>query len=116
MTLRRLSQPERQKIAQLFFEIDKDNSGFLDKDEFLAVFRSISPCTEEGQLRRIIDLIDKDKSGKIDFNEFLVAMADKNSMFMQESLEEAFEYFDADKTGFLEKAELRSIMGSCPKK
>lgn len=32
------------------------------------IYRSLSPATDEEELRGIIDQIDKDKSGKIDFN------------------------------------------------
>lgn len=68
LTLRRLTQSERQNLAQIFCEIDKDNSGLLDKDEFLQALRLGSPSSSETHLQMIIDSIDKDKSGKIDFN------------------------------------------------
>ena len=66
---------ERSSVRQDFERYDKDNSGFITKDEFLKVIRErgMSQTTEDG-IDPFLKHADLDKDGKIDYEEFVVLM------------------------------------------
>ena len=54
---------------------DKDNSGFITKDEILKALKAEK--TQEKEVEKCIQAVDKDGDGKIDYKEFLELMGAK---------------------------------------
>ena len=66
---------QRLRIRKEFERFDKDNSGFITKQELLEVLkaRGIQTVTLE-QIDELLKEIDKDRSGEIDYEEFVLLM------------------------------------------
>ena len=65
---KKISQSERETMAETFRAIDKDGSGMIECAEILAIYRQQNEHVTDEEAQRIINSIDKDHSGKIDFN------------------------------------------------
>jgi calcium-dependent protein kinase len=59
----------------------------------------------------IIDKIDANRSGEIDFSEFVVASMNQASLLKINKIQKAFSMFDIDNDGFIERKELKAVMG-----
>jgi calcium-dependent protein kinase len=59
----------------------------------------------------VIDKIDVNKSGQVDFTEFVVATINQNALLKKEKIAQAFQMFDQDGNGFIDKKELKAVMG-----
>jgi serine/threonine-protein phosphatase 2B regulatory subunit len=58
-------------LYKRFIKLDKDGSGSLDKQEFMAV-----PAVASNPLaQRLLDVFDSDQSGDVDFKEFLICLS-----------------------------------------
>ena len=55
---------------------DKDNSGFITKDEILKSLKAEK--NQEKEIEKYIKDVDKNEDGKIDYKEFLELMGAKN--------------------------------------
>lgn len=103
ISFKRIAQNERQRLAKIFEEIDKDKSGMIDIAEFKEFYAEYSENYCEKEVEELLGLIDKNKSGKIDFNEFIGAIYCRRKLFEVKNLEEVFSYFDKDNSGFISK-------------
>jgi len=67
----------RLEIASLFRQFDQDNSGAVDRQEFVEGFRRINKAFDQSltdeQIISIMKSLDKDGDGKISYSEFLGA-------------------------------------------
>merc|ERR1711881_451766 len=68
--------------AQMFKEMDADNSGTIELNEFINACRATNPKFRESKAREVFAQVDVDDSGKLDLLEFLDAI---NSMAQGES-------------------------------
>ena len=59
----------------------------------------------------IIDKIDANRSGEIDFSEFVVASMNQTSLLNKNKIQKAFNIFDIDNDGFIDRKELKAVMG-----
>ena len=59
----------------------------------------------------VIDKIDVNKSGQVDFTEFVVATINQNALLKKEKIAQAFQMFDQDGNGYIDKKELKAVMG-----
>jgi Ca2+-binding EF-hand superfamily protein len=50
LTLHKVNQDERQKMAKMFNEMDRDCSGHIEKTEFIELFKLHSKLTTEEEL------------------------------------------------------------------
>lgn len=88
-------------------KLDKDSSGTISKDEFLAI-----PGVANNPLAgRLLETFDKDGSGDVDFQEFITGL----SVFSGKSekddkLRFAFEIYDIDRDGFISNGELYIVL------
>lgn len=64
-----------EPIDLSFRDFDVDNSGMIDKEEFLAGFRSINAVLDQAltddQIISIMQFLDKDGDGNVSYEEFL---------------------------------------------
>jgi Ca2+-binding EF-hand superfamily protein len=92
---------EIKKLRYAFMQIDYDESGEVDADEFLEfVDERRSPFTDH-----IFSHFDSDGSGEVDFNEFIGVCCTYCMMSKQELLRFTFDSFDIDKGGTLDEEE-----------
>ncbi|KAI8916121.1 hypothetical protein EDD86DRAFT_185420, partial [Gorgonomyces haynaldii] len=101
------SEDEVTRLYKRFVKLDKDGSGSLDKDEFMAV-----PQVASNPLaQRLLAVFDTDGSGDIDFKEFLVGLsAFSTKGRLEDKLRFAFQIYDIDRDGFISNGELFLVL------
>ncbi|PVU90215.1 hypothetical protein BB559_004730 [Furculomyces boomerangus] len=101
------SADEIKSLYRRFTKIDKDQSGSIDKDEFL----SIPQLTNNPLAHRLIDVFDRDGSGEVDFKEFITCLsAFSNKGNRSEKLKFAFQIYDIDRDGYISNGELFIVL------
>jgi serine/threonine-protein phosphatase 2B regulatory subunit len=88
-------------------KLDKDNSGTVDRDEFLA----LPQISSNPLATRMIAIFDEDGGGDVDFQEFvsgLSAFSSKGNK--EEKLRFAFRVYDIDRDGFISNGELFIVL------
>ncbi|KAI9591172.1 calcineurin subunit B [Syncephalis fuscata] len=98
---------EVQRLYKRFIKLDKDGSGSIDKDEFLA----IPQIAGNPLASRLIAIFDEDGGGDVDFQEFIrgLSVFSVNSNKM-EKLRYAFKVYDMDRDGFISNGELFLVL------
>ncbi|KAF9356818.1 Calcineurin subunit B [Mortierella sp. AD094] len=98
---------EIQRLYKRFMKLDKDGSGSIDKDEFLAIPQiATNPLAS-----RLIAIMDEDGGGDVDFKEFIVGLsAFSNKGKKIEKLRFAFKVYDMDRDGFISNGELFLVL------
>ncbi|KIW04965.1 calcineurin subunit B [Verruconis gallopava] len=98
---------EIDRLRKRFMKLDKDDSGTVDRDEFLAL-----PQVSSNPLAtRMIAIFDEDGGGDVDFQEFvtgLSAFSSKGSK--EEKLQFAFKVYDIDRDGYISNGELFIVL------
>lgn len=61
---------QKDKIQTVFFQIDKDGNGFVDKSEFFSFIKGLGATVSQRETDLIFTTIDTDKNGSICFAEF----------------------------------------------
>ncbi|KAJ2617602.1 Calcineurin subunit B [Coemansia sp. RSA 1365] len=98
---------EIQRLYKRFSKLDKDNSGTIDKDEFL----SIPQLANNPLSARLIDIFDTDGGGDVDFKEFISGLSTFSSKGDKaEKLRFAFKIYDIDRDGFISNGELFTVL------
>ncbi|KAI9204205.1 uncharacterized protein BJ171DRAFT_582183 [Polychytrium aggregatum] len=101
------SAEEIQRLYKRFLKMDRDRSGSIDKEEFLAIPQiSSNPLAQ-----RLLAVFDVDGSGDIDFKEFITGL----SVFSakgnkEEKLKFAFRVYDMDRDGYISNGELYLVL------
>ncbi|KAF9974373.1 Calcineurin subunit B [Actinomortierella ambigua] len=98
---------EIQRLYKRFMKLDKDGSGSIDKDEFLAIPQiATNPLAS-----RLIAIMDEDGGGDVDFKEFIAGLsAFSNKGNKVEKLRFAFKVYDMDRDGFISNGELFLVL------
>lgn len=98
---------EIDRLRKRFMKLDKDGSGTIEKNEFLAI-----PGISSNPLAsRLMDVFDEDGSGSIDFQEFITglsAFSGKTSKI--DKMKFAFKIYDIDRDGYIGNGELFIVM------
>ncbi|KAJ1965506.1 Calcineurin subunit B [Dipsacomyces acuminosporus] len=98
---------EVQRLYKRFTKLDKDNSGTIDKDEFL----SIPQLANNPLSSRLIDIFDTDGGGDVDFKEFIRGLSIFSSKGKkEEKLRFAFKIYDIDRDGYISNGELYQVL------
>nr|AGJ95086.1 calcineurin regulatory B subunit [Mucor lusitanicus] len=101
------SAEEIQRLYKRFMKLDKDNSGSIDKDEFL----SIPQIANNPLASRMIAIFDEDGGGDVDFHEFIKGLSAFSARGnKREKLEFAFKVYDMDRDGFISNGELFLVL------
>ena len=64
------------------------------------------------QIEKLFKGIDLDDSGDVHYNEFLAAVLESQGMITQERLADAFDRLDSDGKGYINKDDLKNILGA----
>lgn len=88
-------------------KLDKDNSGTIERDEFLSL-----PAVSSNPLAtRMIAIFDEDGGGDVDFQEFVAGLSAFSSKGnKEEKLRFAFKVYDIDRDGYISNGELFIVL------
>merc|ERR1712137_1011580 len=98
---------EVDRLRKRFMKLDKDNSGTIERDEFLA----LPQISSNPLATRMIAIFDEDGGGDVDFQEFvsgLSAFSSKGNK--EEKLRFAFRVYDIDRDGYISNGELFIVL------
>lgn len=108
------SKEELDRLRKRFQKIDKDNSGCIEKEEFMSI-----PGVKDNPLAmRIMDVLDLDRNGLLTFDEFINGLSifisggktKRQGSTKNEKLMFAFKIFDIDNDGFISNGELFLVL------
>ena len=107
-----------QDVEQIYKNIDMDNNGYIEYEEFVRAAVSKERFLNENVLKFAFRYFDKDGSGEITFDEieavFKESVADKNNV--HESLKKIISEVDTNGDGIISFSEFSSIMKKMFKK
>jgi calcium-dependent protein kinase len=107
-----------QDVAKIYKNLDMDNNGYIEYEEFVRAAVNKERFLNEGILRFAFRYFDKDNSGEIDFNEieevFKQSITDKNKV--HESLKKIINEVDQNGDNKIDFNEFVSIMKKMIKK
>ncbi|KAH6963715.1 hypothetical protein HG530_002901 [Fusarium avenaceum] len=93
--------------ARLKHIIDIDNSGTIERDEFL----SLPQISSNPLATRMIAIFDEDGGGDVDFQEFVTGLSAFSSKGNKEQkLQFAFKVYDIDRDGYISNGELFIVL------
>ncbi|KAL8881998.1 MAG: hypothetical protein Q9198_000916 [Flavoplaca austrocitrina] len=102
-----VDRDEVDRLRKRFMKLDKDNSGTIERDEFL----SLPQVSSNPLATRMIAIFDEDGGGDVDFQEFvsgLSAFSSKGNK--EEKLHFAFKVYDIDRDGYISNGELFIVL------
>ncbi|EJU06478.1 EF-hand [Dacryopinax primogenitus] len=98
---------ELERLKKRFMKLDSDNSGSIDREEFL----SIPAIATNPLASRMIAIFDEDGGGTVDFQEFITGLsAFSGRGGREEKLRFAFKVYDVDRDGFISNGELFLVL------
>ncbi|GME82109.1 unnamed protein product [Ambrosiozyma monospora] len=105
--LSEVGSDEIDRLAKRFMKLDADNSGAIEKNEFLAI-----PGIGQNPLaKRVIDIFDENKGGDIDFKEFVAGLSVFSSAgSVDDKLRFLFKVYDIDNDGYISNGELFLVL------
>ncbi|KAK1760945.1 calcineurin, beta subunit [Echria macrotheca] len=98
---------EVDRLRKRFMKLDKDNSGTIEREEFL----SLPQISSNPLATRMIAIFDEDGGGDVDFQEFVSGLSAFSSKGNKEQkLQFAFKVYDIDRDGFISNGELFIVL------
>lgn len=98
---------EVDRLRKRFMKLDKDNSGTIERDEFL----SLPQISSNPLATRMIAIFDEDGGGDVDFQEFVQGLSAFSSKGGKEQkLKFAFKVYDIDRDGYISNGELFIVL------
>ncbi|KAJ3120265.1 Calcineurin subunit B [Physocladia obscura] len=98
---------EIQRLYKRFVKLDKDGSGTIDKDEFLA----LPQIASNPLAARLLSVLDGDGTGDVDFKEFISGLSAFSAKGKKEDkLRFAFKVYDMDRDGYISNGELFLVL------
>jgi serine/threonine-protein phosphatase 2B regulatory subunit len=98
---------EVDRLRKRFMKLDKDNSGTIERDEFL----SLPQISSNPLATRMIAIFDEDGGGDVDFQEFVSGLSAFSSKGNKEQkLQFAFKVYDIDRDGYISNGELFIVL------
>jgi calcium-dependent protein kinase len=107
-----LSKSEKDNLAKVFREFDKNGDGKLSMDEIKdGYLNHYGKVMSDDDVERMFAAVDTDNSGFIDYSEFVVAAMNEKNLVTNERLAAAFKMFDKDGSGIISSDEIREVLG-----
>ncbi|KAK9762648.1 hypothetical protein K7432_011429 [Basidiobolus ranarum] len=108
-----LTDKQFSECKEVFQELDRDNSGYIDKNNLRETMEALGQQPNDEDLDEMLDEADKDGDGVIDFSEFTNLTvkkykehhADGNKLIRQ-----TFLVFDKDGDGVIDLEEMKSVL------
>ncbi|KKA29455.1 hypothetical protein TD95_003118 [Thielaviopsis punctulata] len=98
---------EVDRLRKRFMKLDKDNSGTIERDEFL----ELPQISSNPLASRLIAIFDEDGGGNVDFQEFVSGLSAFSSKGNKEQkLRFAFKVYDIDRDGYISNGELFIVL------
>ncbi|QPC73531.1 hypothetical protein HYE68_004283 [Fusarium pseudograminearum] len=102
-----VDREEVDRLRKRFMKLDKDNSGTIERDEFL----SLPQISSNPLATRMIAIFDEDGGGDVDFQEFVTGLSAFSSKGNKEQkLQFAFKVYDIDRDGYISNGELFIVL------
>ncbi|KAH8842184.1 Calcineurin subunit B [Pyricularia oryzae] len=102
-----VDREEVDRLRKRFMKLDKDNSGTIERDEFL----SLPQISSNPLATRMIAIFDEDGGGDVDFQEFVSGLSAFSSKGNKEQkLRFAFKVYDIDRDGYISNGELFIVL------
>jgi calcium-dependent protein kinase len=105
-----LSNEERAQVRDAFIEMDTDRSGAITLGEFKKVLHDHFHV-EETEAEAAFHALDQNHDDEIHYSEFLAAMVSTRIRVHDDLMKQAFRRFDADASGFIDKNDLKQLVG-----
>jgi calmodulin len=107
------ANPTNAELQEMIAEVDKDNSGKIEFNEFLDLFarKMKDPDTEE-DLIEAFKIFDKDGSGSISASELRHVMTTLGEKLTEEEADEMIREADTNGDGYIDYVEFVKIMMS----
>jgi len=96
-------------VDATFKQIDKNNSGSIDKDELKMVFKELGNEMTPDQFEEAFKDLDTNQDGKIsekEFTEYYIRSQGK----LEFKVQEAFNNFDTNNSGTIDRSELKDLL------
>jgi len=107
-----LSKSEKDNLAKVFREFDKNGDGKLSMDEIKdGYLNHYGKVMSDDDVERMFAAVDTDNSGFIDYSEFVVAAMNEKNLVTNERLAAAFKMFDKDGSGIISSDEIKEVLG-----
>ncbi|KAJ4425316.1 hypothetical protein N0V82_000126 [Gnomoniopsis sp. IMI 355080] len=101
------NRDELERLRKRFMKLDKDNSGTIEREEFL----SLPQINSNPLATRLISIFDEDGGGNVDFQEFVSGLSAFSSKGNKEQkLAFAFKVYDIDRDGYISNGELFIVL------
>ncbi|KAL6249658.1 Calcineurin subunit B [Rhinocladiella similis] len=98
---------EVDRLRKRFMKLDKDNSGTIEREEFL----SLPQVSSNPLATRMIAIFDEDGGGDVDFQEFVLGLSAFSAKgHKEEKLKFAFKVYDIDRDGYISNGELFIVL------
>ena len=99
-----------QKVKDIFNNIDNDNNGFIECEEFSRAALDKRIFLDEKVLKFTFDFMDKDGSGEISLDELKEVFGVKDDKEAEKSLKEIIDKIDKDGNGEISIQEYSDMM------
>ena len=91
--------------------LDKDGSGYLDREELLEGYKMIyGENYNEAEVDAMLNMADENDDGVISYSEWLMTAMNRSKILTHEKLEAAFQGFDVDKSNTVSIQEISSFL------
>lgn len=109
-----LRLPTLQETMDIFNEVDRDGSGFLDIEEVKQIAERLGQPLSAKDVKSIFEAMDTDNDGKVtpeEFGVWISAQETKEGIrsYFQNTASLIFKDIDTDKSGFIDEKELRDV-------
>ena len=106
-----LSKTERDGLAKVFKDFDKNGDGKLSMQEVKEGYlEHYGKIMSDEEVEQMFNAVDSDRSGFIDYSEFVVAAMNENQLTTNDKLQAAFKMFDKDGSGVISPDEIKEVL------
>ena len=102
---------KKEEVKAKMTKVDKDGSGAIDKDEFMALMaEQIESRNQEEELRKVFRIYDDDDNGLISADNLLRCAGDLGEDVCKDEVEQMIEMGDRDKKGGVNQEDFIYLM------